>query len=117
MYNCLCQHIRKGISDLVDDQMVNLTGSEHFCLQETGPLHGYFPDPTKSILVVCAHNLHIAKATFKDLCLKVTTSSLYLGGYMSLQANQELWAGEKVTFWLTVVTDLAFAALSHPQTV
>jgi hypothetical protein len=36
---------------------------------------------------------------------------------MSLQANQELWAGEKVTFWLTVVTDLAFAALSHPQTV
>jgi hypothetical protein len=27
-----------------------------------------------------------------------------------------VWVREKVTFWSSVVTDLAFAALSHPQT-
>jgi hypothetical protein len=36
-----------------------------------GPLYGYFPKPMKSILVIRAHNLHVAKATFKDLQFKL----------------------------------------------
>jgi hypothetical protein len=46
----------------------------------------------------------------------VQTGSRYLGGYFGSKAGRELWVQEKVTFWISAVTDLAFAALSHPQT-
>jgi hypothetical protein len=47
----------------------------------------------------------------------VQTGSRYLGGYSGSQADRELGDQEKVSFWTSVVTDLVFAALSHPQTV
>jgi hypothetical protein len=46
----------------------------------------------------------------------VQTGSHYIGGYIGSKADRELWVQEKVTFWTSAVTDLAFAALSHPQT-
>jgi hypothetical protein len=85
-------------------------------LQEIGPAYGYFPEPSKSILIVRAHNRTRAKSTFDNLGFKVQTGSRYLGGYIGSKADQELWVQEKVTFWTSAVTDLAFAALSHPQT-
>ena len=85
-------------------------------LQEIGPAFGYFPEPTKSILIVRAHNRPEARSCFKDLRFQVETGSRYLGGYIGSKADRELWVQEKVTFWTSAVTDLAFAALSHPQT-
>jgi hypothetical protein len=86
-------------------------------LQEIEPAYGYFPEPTKSILVVRAHNRTTAKSSFKDLQFKVQTGSRYLGGYIGSQADWELWVQAKVSFWTSVVTDLAFATLrSHLQT-
>jgi hypothetical protein len=85
-------------------------------LQEIGPTFGYFPEPSKSILIVRAHNRTRAKSSFDDLSFKVQTGSCYLGGYIGSKADRELWVQEKVTFWTSAVTDLAFAALSHPQT-
>jgi hypothetical protein len=82
-------------------------------LQEIGPLYGYFPEPTKSILVVRSHNLYTAKSAFTDLQFKVTTGSRYLGGYSGSRVNRELWVQEKATFWTSAVNDLAFTALSH----
>jgi hypothetical protein len=47
------------------------------CLQEIGPMHRYFLEPTKSILVVRAHNLHVASPLYiVDLRFKVTTGNL-----------------------------------------
>jgi hypothetical protein len=70
-----------------------------------------------SILIARAYNQHVAKSTFHDLRFKVTTGSRYLSGYIGSQADRELWGvREKVTFWTSAVTDLAFVALSHPQT-
>jgi hypothetical protein len=85
-------------------------------LQEIGPAYGYHPEPTKSILVVRAHNLVSARSEFKDLGFQVTTGSRYLGGYVGSSHEQELWVQEKVSLWTSAVTDLAFTALSHPQT-
>ncbi len=86
-------------------------------LQEIGPTFGYFPEPSKSILIVRAHNRTRAKSSFDVLGFKVQTGSRYLGGYIGSKADRELWVQEKVTFWTSAVTDLAFtAALSHPQT-
>jgi hypothetical protein len=85
------------------------------CLQEIGPAYGYFPEPTKSILLVRAHNRTIARSSFQDLQFKVQTGSrYYLGAYIGSQVDRELWIQEKVTFWTSAVTDLAFTALSHP---
>jgi hypothetical protein len=83
-------------------------------LQERGPWYGYFPEPTKSILVVRSHNRHTAKSAFTDLQFKVTTRSRYLGGYIGSRVDRELWVQEKAAFWTSAVNDLAFAALSHP---
>jgi hypothetical protein len=85
-------------------------------LQEIGPVYGFFPEPSKSILIVRAHSRTRAKSIFDDLGCKVQTGSRYLGGYIGSKADRELWIQEKVTFWTSAVTDLAFAALSHPQT-
>jgi hypothetical protein len=85
-------------------------------LQEIGPAYGYFPEPSKSILIVRTHNRTRTSSTFDNLGFKVQTGSRYLGGYIGSKADRELWVQEKVTFWTSAVTDLAFAALSHPQT-
>jgi hypothetical protein len=85
-------------------------------LQEIGFACGYSPEPSISILIVRAHNRTIGRSTFHDVKFKVQTSSCYLGGYIGSKSGQELWIQEKVTFWTSAVTDLAFTALSHPQT-
>jgi hypothetical protein len=35
---------------------------------------------------------------------------------MGFKADRDMWVQEKVAFWTSAVTDLAFAAISHPQT-
>jgi hypothetical protein len=70
----------------------------------------------KSILIVRAHNRREAKSQFSELRFQVETGSCYLGGYIGSHADRELWIQEKISFWTSAVTDLAFAALSHPQT-
>jgi hypothetical protein len=44
-------------------------------LQEIGPNFGYYPEPTKSILVVLQHNLEATQIAFPNLNFKVTTGS------------------------------------------
>jgi hypothetical protein len=39
-----------------------------------------------------------------------------LGGYICSSFDKELWVQEKVSLWTSVVIDLAFTVLSHPQT-
>jgi hypothetical protein len=55
--------------------------------------------------------LEPARSDFKDLGFPY-----YLGGYIGSRIEQELWVKEKASLWTSVVTDLAFAALSHLQT-
>ena len=49
-------------------------------LQLKGPARGYFPEPTKSILVVSEKNVPRANAYFRGMGIKVVTGSRYLGG-------------------------------------
>jgi hypothetical protein len=46
-------------------------------LLEKGPRRGYFPKPSKNILILQEHNKEAAENTFKDLGFTVVTSSRY----------------------------------------
>jgi hypothetical protein len=49
-------------------------------LCKIGPLFGYYPGPTKSILIVQQHNLEEARLRFP--AFKVKTGNRYLGGFI-----------------------------------
>ena len=56
-------------------------------LQLKGPARGYFPNPTKSILVVSEQNVPQATEYFRGMGMKIVTVRRYLGGFVG-----ELWA-------------------------
>ena len=51
-------------------------------LQERGPARGYYPDPTKRILVVAPGNVAWDKEHFRGLGIRVVTGHRYLGGFI-----------------------------------
>eukprot|EP00978_Attheya_sp_CCMP212_P005533 scaffold12431_cov57-Attheya_sp.AAC.8 len=84
-------------------------------LQELGPARGYFPELSKSILVVREANLAAAQVAFKDLGFKITTGSRYLGGFIGEAAPQEEWVRGKTDAWATAVTTIAKVCQHYPQ--
>ena len=56
---------------------------EHFQdLQLRGPDHGYYPEPTKSILFVSPGNVARVEEHFWGLGITVVTGHQYLGGFI-----------------------------------
>ena len=51
-------------------------------LQLREPSRGYFPEPTKSILVVAERNVPRSKDYFRGMGIQVVTGSQYLGGFI-----------------------------------
>ena len=51
-------------------------------LQVRGTARGYYPEPTKSILVVATGNIAWAEEHFRGLGIRVVTGHRYLGGYI-----------------------------------
>jgi hypothetical protein len=85
-------------------------------LQEKGPRRGYFPEPSKSILVIVhEHNKEAAKNTFKDLGFTVVTGSRYLGGFIGEAPNQLSWIKEKNEDWVAAIKELAMVAEKYLQ--
>ena len=61
-----------------------------------GPPRGYFPDPTKSILVVSPRNVQRVEAFSWGYGIHTVTGSRYLGGFLGSKAAQDHWLREKV---------------------
>ena len=76
---------------------------------------GYFPDPTKSILVVAPMNVAMAEDFFRGMRLKVVTGSWYLGVFIGYGAAEKSWMSVKVEGWAEYVGTLAGVAHKHPQ--
>ena len=51
-------------------------------MQAQGPARGYYPDPTKSILVVAPGNVAQAEEHFRRLGIQVVMGHRYLGGFL-----------------------------------
>ena len=89
---------------------------DHFRdLQMKGPARGYFPDPTKNILVVSEQNVPRATEYFRRMGVKVVTGSRYLGGFVGERETEGQWMQEKVEGWAESVRTLAGVARKHPQ--
>ena len=65
-------------------------------LTDKGPVRGYFPNPTKSILVVKPHSVKVAKAKFSHLGFHVVNGTQYLGGHVKTVESKEEWVSDKV---------------------
>jgi hypothetical protein len=85
-------------------------------LEEIGPNYGYFPEPSKSILIVPEDNLEDARIAFKDHEFTITTGSQYLGGFIGERDAIDIWIQEKVVNWADAVEELASVAGKYPQT-
>jgi hypothetical protein len=83
-------------------------------LQEIGLSYGYFPEPSKNILVVHEHNRATAKSAFAEFGFNIRTGYHYLGSFIGSTDNQTTWIEGKVTNWVSVIADLTFVTLSHP---
>ena len=84
-------------------------------LQLKGPAQGYFPDPTKSILVVSEQNVPRATEYFRGMGMKIVTGSHYLGGFVGERGAERRWVQTKVKGWAESVKTLAGVARKHPQ--
>ena len=86
-------------------------------LQVRGPARGYYPEPTKSILVVTQGNVSRAEEHFRGLGIWVVTGHRYLGGFMVDVSAEKEWSGKKLEGWTESIATLAGVALKHPQSV
>jgi hypothetical protein len=80
-------------------------------LKEIGPRYGYYPEASKSILVVCQHNLEAATEFFAPQQFGVTTGEQYLCGYIGAQEDQDEWVVRKTTSWTAAVSKLVKVAV------
>ena len=77
---------------------------------------GYFPEPTKSILVVSSWNASQAEALFGGYGLQIVMGSRHLGGFVGSKVAKDFWLGAKVEGWWYSVVTLAGVVRWHPQT-
>jgi hypothetical protein len=56
---------------------------------------GYFPEPTKSILVTLPKNIERAKAVFGSLGFQIIIGNCYLGGFIEETDLHDEWIQQK----------------------
>ena len=89
---------------------------EHFRdIQARGPARGYYPEPTKSILVVAPGNVTRAEDHFQGLGIRVVTGHRYLGGFIGDIDAEKGWLQDKIRGWTESVKLLVGVAYKHPQ--
>ena len=84
-------------------------------MQARGPPRGYFPDPTKSILVVAPGNVTRAEDFLQGMVMQIVTGSRYLGGFIRDGAAEKSWLSGKFEVWAESVGTLAGVSRKHLQ--
>ena len=80
-----------------------------------GPAFGYFPEPSKSFVVVGEHCRSEAEALFQGLGVHVVTGHRYLGGFIGDLNQRNVFVQKKVNNWVNHVRVFGDIALSQPQ--
>ena len=80
-----------------------------------GPAYGYFPEPSKTVLVVRSSYLQKANDLFHDLGVRVVTGSRFLGGFVGERSLAADFVSNKVKVWCNCIQQLSDVALVEPQ--
>ena len=83
-----------------------------------GPSMGYFPEPSKSILIVRSDSLQHAQSFLqsRNLSFKLKTGDQFLGGFVGEPSTRNQWLKSNISDWVYGVQELAQVAQSYPQT-
>ena len=85
-------------------------------LVEKGPAYGYFPNASKTWLIVKDEKLDEAKRIFKGTGVKFTSEGKrHLGATIGSQTFKESYLQKKIDEWITNVERLAKIAVTEPQ--
>jgi hypothetical protein len=97
-------------------------------LVEVGPLYGYFPKPSKCILLVKPDRVDLARKIFSgsgiDILIEgskdsgveiITTGTRHLGAAVGTDAFKESYVKNKVDSWIQCVKSLASISTSEPH--
>mgnify|MGYP002806726116 CR=1 FL=1 len=80
-----------------------------------GPPRGYFPEPTKSKLLVRPEDTEVAEKVFAGTGVEVVTDCRFLGGFLGTEEGVRERVDEKVRGWVHKVQRLAEVARVDPQ--
>ena len=80
-------------------------------LLEKGPSFGYFPEPSKSVLIIDRKFKVEAERMFSDVGIKVVSGHRFIGE----DDECELYVKQKIEKWVRCVAGLSKAAESQPQ--
>ena len=85
-------------------------------LQIEGPKYGYFPLPTKSVLIVKEKYKQKAKEIFGNCGVKITTTGeRHMGAVVGTEEFKIQYVNEKVAKWVQDVEELTKIAEDEPQ--
>ena len=85
-------------------------------LLRIGPLRGYYPEPSKSVLICDpGEDRERAKALFADFDFQYSDGDRYLGGFIGTMESRREWLKPKIEQWVHSVEKLAKVAKRHPQ--
>jgi len=80
-----------------------------------GPAFGYFPEPTKSFVVVSERFKGETEAVFGGLGVRVVTGHRFLGGFIGSLSGRNEYVQSKVHKWAGYINVLADVASTQPQ--
>ncbi len=84
-------------------------------LVREGPKFGYFPEPSKSVLVVGEKFSKQAEKLFGNLGVKIVRGCRFLGGYVGDREGCETFVQTKVNDWCNNIVRLAKVSGGQPQ--
>ena len=87
-------------------------------LCQNGPSYGYFPLPSKTILIVKIEHRELAQDIFAGSGVSITTEGeRHMGAVIGSAEFKELYVTNKVKKWTQDIEELAKIAKDEPQTV
>jgi hypothetical protein len=81
-----------------------------------GPSRGYFPEPSKSILICRKEDRAVAREMLAEFDFKYSDGARYIGGFIGSEDALNEWIQPKIDAWTAGVRTLAKVAKRFPQT-
>jgi hypothetical protein len=85
-------------------------------LARLGPLRGYFPEPSKSILICKPAVRDLARQALASFDFKYVDGHRYVGGFIGTDEAREAWLEPQLDAWVYGIQQLAKVAVRFPQT-